>query len=637
MNGLKSSLARITRSARFSTCATRYATTRDRDRVQRERDRVQHDPNPTMEDDPSLMLLLRDVDTAVKGTKGREMRQQKPIDQYPFYNRVKVAEFDEVAPEDETYSDFIENEDDHFEGERKALAAVMGGIKARSVSLPIPLVVQMEEIIDEADKRQLRSDAKRMYERASSEDSAAWQMQDAEYKNRRQELDRSHRDGLAYAAVFLPQHYASIYNVLRQMDLRFGLDLKVTNILDMGCHSGAALWAARTVFSEDDQCRVKNYFGVDPRPKMVQMGERLIKDIDLYGCTASFHYKLKDAFPDGLTPEAAAETIVLSAFDLSRHARWRDRRDRLHTMWQTGAETIVLIESGDRKGYEFIAEAREYLLRLGALEVHESKYAVSDEERPFWTPGAHVAMPCPHDRPCAVLPAVKFTCSFGQTFDPPAFSRDTKHTHSGYLDSAKHSYVVFRRGLRPEAPGTSLGRIGLIGRKEQLKTAHVKELQEEGEGDKKVLVLRQDLQEPQMDDDELKAALRKEAMFWPRLNMPPLKKPGHIVMDACIQDGTIQRLTISRSRGKQEYYDARKSSWGDSFPHEPTIPPVLRFKALRRLEHFDPDESVLAVLELAERQKRKRAEGSGNKWNRDKSRVDRHEERRKARKDALRA
>lgn len=36
------------------------------------------------------------------------------------------------------------------------------------------------------------------------------------------------------------------------------------------------------------------------------------------------------------------------------------------------------------------------------------------------------------------------------------------------------------------------------------------------------------------------------------------------------------RMTIPKSQGKQEYYDARKSSWGDIFPHPPKNPPQVR-------------------------------------------------------------
>lgn len=41
------------------------------------------------------------------------------------------------------------------------------------------------------------------------------------------------------------------------------------------------------------------------------------------------------------------------------------------------------------------------------------------------------------------------------------------------------------------------------------------------------------------------------------------------------------RLTIPRSQGKQAYYDARKSSWGDIFPHSPKNPPQERYQPLR--------------------------------------------------------
>lgn len=38
------------------------------------------------------------------------------------------------------------------------------------------------------------------------------------------------------------------------------------------------------------------------------------------------------------------------------------------------------------------------------------------------------------------------------------------------------------------------------------------------------------------------------------------------------------RLTIPKSQGKQSFYDARKSSWGDIFPHPPKNKPIERFQ-----------------------------------------------------------
>ena len=38
------------------------------------------------------------------------------------------------------------------------------------------------------------------------------------------------------------------------------------------------------------------------------------------------------------------------------------------------------------------------------------------------------------------------------------------------------------------------------------------------------------------------------------------------------------RITIPKSQGKQQYYDARKASWGDMFPHPPKNKPQERYQ-----------------------------------------------------------
>jgi len=46
--------------------------------------------------------------------------------------------------------------------------------------------------------------------------------------------------------------------------------------------------------------------------------------------------------------------------------------------------------------------------------------------------------------------------------------------------------------------------------------------------------------------------------------------------------GKIMRMTIPKSQGKQPYYDARKSSWGDIFPHPPKNTPQERHQPVSR-------------------------------------------------------
>jgi hypothetical protein len=41
----------------------------------------------------------------------------------------------------------------------------------------------------------------------------------------------------------------------------------------------------------------------------------------------------------------------------------------------------------------------------------------------------------------------------------------------------------------------------------------------------------------EMTGSELQAQLRGEAYRWPRLVFPPLKKSGHVILDACTAEG----------------------------------------------------------------------------------------------------
>ena len=39
--------------------------------------------------------------------------------------------------------------------------------------------------------------------------------------------------------------------------------------------------------------------------------------------------------------------------------------------------------------------------------------------------------------------------------------------------------------------------------------------------------------------DEMVIALRREAFTWPRLVAPPMKRSGHVIMDACCSNGVL--------------------------------------------------------------------------------------------------
>jgi ribosomal protein RSM22 (predicted rRNA methylase) len=62
-------------------------------------------------------------------------------------------------------------------------------------------------------------------------------------------------------------------------------------------------------------------------------------------------------------------------------------------------------------------------------------------------------------------------------------------------------------------------------------------------------------------------AMNIESYEWPRVIRPAIKKSGHVTFDVCTSHGSIDRFTVSKSSGKQIFQDARKSNYGDLFPH----------------------------------------------------------------------
>lgn len=179
-----------------------------------------------------------------------------------------------------------------------------------------------------------------------------------------------------------------------------------------------------------------------------------------------------------------------------------------------------------------------------------------------------------------------------------------------------YTYVVIRRGPRPELPtGPKVGRVGNVGLRDTAREAQKQVERTEARQPRKPGVTPAKDKQPEVENEvdvaaetvalpesdaaaakaleELESNLRVESYHWSRIVFPPVKAHKHIIMDSCTAEGqsflsshfyftpeplpgNIMRLTVPKSQGKQEYYDARKSSWGDIFPHQPKNPGVIR-------------------------------------------------------------
>ncbi|KAF9075038.1 mitochondrial small ribosomal subunit Rsm22-domain-containing protein [Rhodocollybia butyracea] len=547
--------------------------------------------NPSLNLDPSLQALLKDVDISLTRHKTS----------FPSHR-----ELDIIPPEMDLNSEItVQDPEDSFQEdslERKSPAAVFGSKGIGAVVLPLEMQNSINLLISESDKSMLHNDAKRLFQENADTDDAEWGSTfEAKYRSRQQSSRHSERDGTAFASVALPAHYSAILAVLTHVKHRLGPDWNISKVIDWGAGTGSGLWASVHTFQQNAETSqdveglkvsdtsLESYVGIDKRDGLVTIGKRLLREIKRNDLSVSWQRVFHEE--DRMSRDIGQHTLALSAFNLSSLPTNIARKTLVKEMWESGAHTIVLIDHNTSAGFENIAEARQVLLKMGRKETEDP----TTEDWPI--KGSHVVAPCPHDGECPLHHpgSTRLVCGFSQRLQRPSFVRLTKHSPTGHEDTG-YSYVVIQRGERPTRPESKLGRIGAIGKRELDKVSApqvvIKELSLHNESN-----VEEMLEAPTVDqapipasedsslqlpfDEKLQAELRQEAYSWPRLVFSPLKKSGHIILDACTPEGKIMRMTVPKSQGKQPYYDARKSSWGDIFPHEPKNAPQERYQPRR--------------------------------------------------------
>ncbi|KAH8119963.1 Rsm22-domain-containing protein [Phellopilus nigrolimitatus] len=525
-------------------------------------------PNAPLDLDPSLQDLLKDANMALIKHKPRE----KATTGTSAFRELEVLEFDETWP-----SQIVQEDEEEVmrPKERKSARAAFGSRGIGSVFLPAELRDAIERIIN--DKPRLHEDAKRLFREEGADGSELWHTNyETDYKSWRRAARHADRDGTAFASVALPAHYSTVYAVLENLKDRLGSDWKIKHVLDWGSGVGSGLWASMHAFQrqpEDEgqstpiepvlsRSTISSYLAFDKRDGLSAMAKRLVQGKDI--CTTKITWNRGFSIGEEISHSGSDDVLALSAFHLSSLPSQLARKEMIKQMWSSGANIIVLIDHDSSSGFESIVEAREYLLRMGKRELEDP--ATQDRA----DLGCHVVAPCPHDGICPLFAdgPSKLKCTFSQRLQRPAFLRTTKRARAGHEDIG-YSYVVIRRGRRPSRIDTS-SRTGIANiAPEQNDTA----------------------------DTDSAHQIRLEAYDWPRLVFPPLKKSGHVILDGCTSEGQIMRMTIPRSQGKQPYYDARKSSWGDIFPHKPKNPPQVRHQPSGK----NNDPSMLPGADIGKR------------------------------------
>lgn len=215
----------------------------------------------------------------------------------------------------------------------------------------------------------------------------------------------------------------------------------------------------------------------------------------------------------------------VNRFDRVKLADKRLRRT-LKALWSRTAPggLLVVIEDGTAAGFETVSFAREFILNLGQDESshNETKGENTGNDvlkRPIT---ARVIAPCLHSEACPLKDSITRhrICRFEQRLNRPLFTRTAKVMPTGYEDEYL-SFIV---------------------------------IQKLGEG------------------EEMEQNNSSER--WGRLIRRPLLKGKHVALDACTNEGKLERRIVSKkNKAADSYARARRAKWGDIWAQTPTTSP----------------------------------------------------------------
>ena len=338
------------------------------------------------------------------------------------------------------------------------------------VELPRPLIDGCIKALKDVHKPSLYTAARKFYESTSGTGPSHEEYSDS--------------DARTFLAAAMPQVYASMIPVLKELRKRLGESWSPRTICDVGLGPGTSASAFIEVFGQ--------------RTIDIIRSNEAMKDLtrQITGVETS---RIKSQYDVIMAPHVLGDV----------KGRPHDRDILVNDLWSRTADSgiLILLERGNPQGYEHIVRARELILRASpSSEMSLDNASVE----------AHVIAPCPHDNKCPLhirrhIPERRQWCHFKQRLQRPEFLQSVKRAKEN-TEVVSYIYVVLRKSKRPEG------------------------------GD-----------------------IANDAYSWPRMTMPPLKRHKHVLLDVCAPGG-MERHTVPRSQGREEYYFARKSHWGDLLP-----------------------------------------------------------------------
>jgi ribosomal protein RSM22 (predicted rRNA methylase) len=219
---------------------------------------------------------------------------------------------------------------------------------------------------------------------------------------------KSEADALAYALARMPATYAAVTASLNAL-AEIAPDFAPETLLDVGAGPGTASWAAAEAFSS-----LQDFTLLDANATLSRLALELARDSTRL---ADCRYLPGDAGAN--LAEASQADLVVASYIIGELGE-RDQRKLVDAMWAKARHALVVIEPGTPAGYSRIIALRQQLI----------------------TAGAHVAAPCPHEKPCPL--AAPDWCHFSQRLPRSQAHRQIKGADVPFEDE-RFIYMALTR------------------------------------------------------------------------------------------------------------------------------------------------------------------------------------------------
>jgi ribosomal protein RSM22 (predicted rRNA methylase) len=217
----------------------------------------------------------------------------------------------------------------------------------------------------------------------------------------------SEEECLAYLCTRFPATFGANHYVFSEV-LKKGLGKDVFSILDLGSGSGAALWAASSLFDT-----LSSYTLVERDPRLIEIGKKLLKE-------AFFSFNPEWILADytqnlSVIPHDLV-VISYSLGEVESHL-WEKV---LFTALEKTKQFLVILEPGTPLGYKKLMKMRDYVVGQGL----------------------YVVAPCPHSEKCPMKEPR--WCHFSQRLPRTTLHKSLKDATLGFEDE-KFSYMIFSK------------------------------------------------------------------------------------------------------------------------------------------------------------------------------------------------